>query len=324
MSWCTCDDIRRQCLRVWYEGGRKAGEAEDGFIFILLALHLPLDTSPRPYRPRNNFGVSYIHPFFFSFHTSEHEHNDDEAPHSTLDATTLGIIADALLGSKGLSVSVNGSPWQRVLIRLHDLLDEAVIIIYGLMPGRHYDIDLGLIQRGQAGSICRQVVTEVDAALKSEIEALNRASEKAGTAEAKGKEDVDRIRKELEGEVLGLRKQLRDKAEECEGSTEGGCQGLQGARSERGGKVGSHWHADAADPTDIASSVSETPATHANDISNGAGWWTRTFQFLHRQYTLSCYQLSIYPFHKFPTLLSKNSHSIPFDELLVHPDPLPL
>ncbi|OJA21410.1 hypothetical protein AZE42_01927, partial [Rhizopogon vesiculosus] len=260
--------------------------------------------------------------------TAEHEHNDlefpiddNEAPYSTLDATTRGIIADALSGSKGLSVSVNGSPWQRVLIRLHDPLDEAVIIIYGLMPGRQYDVDLGLVQGGQASSIRRQVVTEeadgspenvrmdegtstcfllpsssstsssiepnpnppstsstsqtprsmtppqedslpalqsklsslqaqitnltttlkstrresqkADAALKSEIEALNRASEKAGAAEAKarqrtraledavrraneGKEDVDRVRNELEGEVPGLRKQLRDKEEECE------------------------------------------------------------------------------------------------------------
>lgn len=100
----------------------------------------------------------------------EHDHHDlessidptdlPEAADSTLDATTRGIIADALSGSKGLSVSVNGSPWQRVLIRLHDPLDEAVIIIYGLMPGRQYDIDLGLVQGGQASNIRRQVITE--------------------------------------------------------------------------------------------------------------------------------------------------------------------
>jgi len=104
--------------------------------------------------------------------TPEHEQHDFESQidatddpdgaDSTLGATTRGIIADALSGSKGLSVSVNGSPWQRVLIRLHDPLDEAVIIIYGLMPGRQYDIDLGLVQGGQASSIRRQVVTEGD------------------------------------------------------------------------------------------------------------------------------------------------------------------
>ncbi|KAG0693598.1 hypothetical protein DFH29DRAFT_860088 [Suillus ampliporus] len=245
--------------------------------------------------------------------------------------TTRGIISDAL--SAGLSVSVNGSPWQRVLIRLLEPVDEAVIIIYGLMPGRQYDIDLGLVQGGLASCIRRQVVTEeaegniengrldegtstsfllrsssssstsssslslslsatttdstsilahpqaprsrsrsttptqedrlpnlqttlsnlqsrisdltstlkstrrdsqkADAALKSEIEALNRASEKASAAESKarqriraledavrraneGKDDVDRVRNELEGEVPSLRKQVREKEEECE------------------------------------------------------------------------------------------------------------
>ncbi|KAJ8587246.1 hypothetical protein M405DRAFT_690515, partial [Rhizopogon salebrosus TDB-379] len=259
--------------------------------------------------------------------TSEHEQHDlespidatdSEAPDSTLDATSRGIIADALSGSKGLSVSVNGSLWQRVLIRLHDHLDEAIIIIYGLMPGRQYDIDLGLVQGGQASSIRRQVITEAegsadtirmdegtstcfllpssspssstpssieptpilpsqsqtprsttppqedclpplqsqlsslqaqianlaatlkstrrdsqkaDAALKSEIEVLNRASEKASAAEAKarqriraledaarraneGKEEVDHVRSELESEVPGLRKQVREREEE--------------------------------------------------------------------------------------------------------------
>lgn len=53
------------------------------------------------------------------------------------------IISDAL--SKGLSVTVNGAPWQWVLIRVDDEADEAVIIIYRLMPGRQYDIELGII-----------------------------------------------------------------------------------------------------------------------------------------------------------------------------------
>ena len=74
---------------------------------------------------------------------------------------------------------------------------------------------------------------KADAALKSEIEALNRASEKAGAAEAKarqriraledavrkaseGKEDIDRVRSELEAEVPGLRKQVMQKEEEFE------------------------------------------------------------------------------------------------------------
>lgn len=81
-----------------------------------------------------------------------------ETEGDTVGDTARGIISEAL--STGLSVSVNGSPWQRVLIRLLEPVDEAVIIIYGLMPGRQYDIDLGLVQGGLASSIRRQVVTE--------------------------------------------------------------------------------------------------------------------------------------------------------------------
>lgn len=73
------------------------------------------------------------------------------------------IISNAL--AKGLSVNVNGSSWQRVLIRIDDKADEAVIIIYGLMPGRQYDIDLGLVNgagggSGGTGNLRRQVITE--------------------------------------------------------------------------------------------------------------------------------------------------------------------
>ncbi len=53
------------------------------------------------------------------------------------------IVSDVL--SKGLSVKVNGTPWQRVLMRIDDEADEAVIILYGLMPGRQYDIELGIV-----------------------------------------------------------------------------------------------------------------------------------------------------------------------------------
>ncbi|KAG6821112.1 hypothetical protein H0H93_006451 [Arthromyces matolae] len=67
------------------------------------------------------------------------------------------IISDAL--AKGLSVDVNGSPWQRVFIRIEDGADEAVIIIYGLMPGREYDVQLGLVHGLADGPIRQQVLT---------------------------------------------------------------------------------------------------------------------------------------------------------------------
>ena len=47
--------------------------------------------------------------------------------------------------SKGLSVKVNGTPWQRVLMKIDDEADEAVIILFGLMPGRQYDVELGIV-----------------------------------------------------------------------------------------------------------------------------------------------------------------------------------
>ena len=68
------------------------------------------------------------------------------------------IITEAL--AKGLSVNVNATPWQRVFIRIDDKVDEAVIIIYGLMPGRQYDIDLAIVQAGKPNTLRQQVITE--------------------------------------------------------------------------------------------------------------------------------------------------------------------
>ncbi|KAK2465608.1 hypothetical protein APHAL10511_002500 [Amanita phalloides] len=66
------------------------------------------------------------------------------------------FIADIF--AKGLfSVNVNGAPWQHIFIRVSENADEAVIIIYGLFPGRQYEIDLGL---GQSSPIRSQFTTE--------------------------------------------------------------------------------------------------------------------------------------------------------------------
>ena len=87
-----------------------------------------------------------------------HANSDSESSDSDEDGVRRELIISNAL-AKGLSVNVNGSPWQRVLIRIDDKADEAVIIIYGLMPGRQYDIDLALVKGGQ-GSLRRQVITE--------------------------------------------------------------------------------------------------------------------------------------------------------------------
>ncbi|KAF5383023.1 hypothetical protein D9615_005085 [Tricholomella constricta] len=81
---------------------------------------------------------------------------EDSSP--TSEPKKKSIISDAL--AKGLSVDVNGSPWQRVFIRIEDGADEAVIIIYGLMPGREYDVKLGLVQGDSNGTIRQLVTTE--------------------------------------------------------------------------------------------------------------------------------------------------------------------
>ena len=87
--------------------------------------------------------------------------SDNSAEEISEDPGTVSIQLISTALSKGLSVNVNGSAWQRVLIRIDDKVDEAVIIIYGLMPGRQYDIDLGLgLGLGDGERMRKMVVTE--------------------------------------------------------------------------------------------------------------------------------------------------------------------
>lgn len=66
------------------------------------------------------------------------------------------VVADTL--AKGLAVKVNNSPWQRVLLRVDDEVDEALIIVFGLIPGRQYDIELGITPRDE--SLRSQITTD--------------------------------------------------------------------------------------------------------------------------------------------------------------------
>ncbi|CCM00719.1 uncharacterized protein FIBRA_02759 [Fibroporia radiculosa] len=75
------------------------------------------------------------------------------------------IVSEIL--SQGLSVNVNGIPWQRVLIRIDDATDEAVIILFGLMPGRQYDVELGVVAglglvRGQITTVETETTANSD------------------------------------------------------------------------------------------------------------------------------------------------------------------
>lgn len=56
--------------------------------------------------------------------------------------TRSHTVSDAL--TQGLSVKVNSSPWQRVLLRVDEESDEATVIVFGLTPGKQYDVELGI------------------------------------------------------------------------------------------------------------------------------------------------------------------------------------
>ena len=110
----------------------------------------------RPWHPRLSLFVKEITSVSATFvivSLAHFEPNDDDSTCSP--NQSLVPVPDPL--SKGVSVKVNGTPWPKCLARLSDNADEAMIIVYGLMPGRNYDIELGLI----AGEKLRgQIVTE--------------------------------------------------------------------------------------------------------------------------------------------------------------------
>ncbi|KAI6107854.1 hypothetical protein EV401DRAFT_2001083 [Pisolithus croceorrhizus] len=65
------------------------------------------------------------------------------------------VLADIL--TQELSVDVNGSSWKHFIVHVPDATDEAIVLIYGLYPGRQYDIDIALVSGGTVGR--RMVVT---------------------------------------------------------------------------------------------------------------------------------------------------------------------
>ncbi|KAL1943821.1 hypothetical protein VTO73DRAFT_3639 [Trametes versicolor] len=87
---------------------------------------------------------------------------------STTDSVSTQVVADIL--AKGLSVKVNGTPWQRVFLKMDEVFDEGIIILYGLMPARIYDVELGL-SPGQASTSVRGQIT-TDNETRSEIVTL--------------------------------------------------------------------------------------------------------------------------------------------------------
>ncbi|KIK70224.1 hypothetical protein GYMLUDRAFT_236638 [Collybiopsis luxurians FD-317 M1] len=123
-------------------------------------------------------------------HEDEDEPYDEDTSASESEAKkTMSVVSSALAG--GLSVEVDRSSWRRVFIRIDDKADEAVIIVYGLMPGRQYEIVLELVQGGQTNSIRQQVTTEEtetrDASHPSDIDSANKtAASSSSNSETNG------------------------------------------------------------------------------------------------------------------------------------------
>lgn len=118
--------------------------------------------SIRPWHPRLALSVTEITSVSVTFVVSSlssnilrHHDNldldDDDTP-----------IPDTDTLSKGISINVNGTPWRKCLARLADDADEATIIIHGLLPGIHYDIELGIIPGDE--KLKGQIVTESESA----------------------------------------------------------------------------------------------------------------------------------------------------------------
>ena len=116
------------------------------------------------------------------------EDDDDSAAEGSNNSRGVQIVSDVL--SKGLSVKVNGTPWQRVLMKIDDEADQAVIILFGLMPNRQYDIELGIVPT--ESTVRSQITTGAHIILASphsSRESLNlptadRAPEADGSADA--------------------------------------------------------------------------------------------------------------------------------------------
>jgi hypothetical protein len=58
-------------------------------------------------------------------------------------ASRMPTISDAL--GRGLAVKVNGNHWQMVVVHVDEDEEEAIVIVYGLVPRKKYEIGLGIV-----------------------------------------------------------------------------------------------------------------------------------------------------------------------------------
>lgn len=69
--------------------------------------------------------------------------NDDSGDDDDDIARRIPTISDTL--GRGLAVKVNGNHWQRVVVHVDEDEEEAIVIVYGLLPRKKYEIGLGIV-----------------------------------------------------------------------------------------------------------------------------------------------------------------------------------
>lgn len=70
--------------------------------------------------------------------------NDTNVSSANVPSTARNPVLLSEILNKSLSVHVNSAVWKRVLVHVNDAEDSATIILYGLMPGRQYDIEINV------------------------------------------------------------------------------------------------------------------------------------------------------------------------------------
>ncbi|KZT61677.1 hypothetical protein CALCODRAFT_479714 [Calocera cornea HHB12733] len=60
--------------------------------------------------------------------------------------------------TNGLAISLNNVPWQKVLVHIDEETDdEAIVVLYGLFPGRRYDVEVGVVRGDRGGATVERV-----------------------------------------------------------------------------------------------------------------------------------------------------------------------
>jgi hypothetical protein len=91
-----------------------------------------------------------------------------DPPDLSMDLAALGLDESELyeenpipdLLGRELAVKVDKMPWQNVLVDVSDGGEEAIIVLYGLMPARHYEIELTVVSVKEP--LRKHVITDVD------------------------------------------------------------------------------------------------------------------------------------------------------------------